>query len=98
MPCVAKGVVAKPKTCVYVLSGRTHGRERYYVGLTSDFAERLTTHNLGASPHTARTAGWEPHVVIQFPDEKTAARFERYLKSGSGRAFARRHFEAESDT
>ena len=98
MPCVATGVVAKPKTCVYVLSGRAQGRKHYYVGLTSDFAERLTTHNLGASPHTARTAGWEPHVVIHFSNERTAVRFERYLKSGSGRAFARRHFEAESDT
>jgi hypothetical protein len=30
---------------------------------------------------------------MQFPDEARAIRFERYLKSGSGRAFARRHFE-----
>jgi hypothetical protein len=31
-------------------------------------------------------------VSIEFPDESAAARFERYLKSGSGRAFATRHF------
>jgi len=31
--------------------------------------------------------------VIEFPDEARAIRFERYLKSGSGRAFANRHFE-----
>ena len=33
------------------------------------------------------------YVVIEFPDEARAVRFERYLKSGSGRAFAKRHFE-----
>jgi putative endonuclease len=33
------------------------------------------------------------HVVIAFSDEARAIRFERYLKSGSGRAFAKRHFE-----
>jgi hypothetical protein len=34
-------------------------------------------------------------VCIEFVDERDAARFERYLKSASGRAFARRHFAAE---
>jgi hypothetical protein len=29
---------------------------------------------------------------LEFPDESRAARFEKYLKSGSGRAFAKRHF------
>jgi len=29
---------------------------------------------------------------MEFADGSTAARFERYLKSGSGRAFAKRHF------
>jgi hypothetical protein len=32
--------------------------------------------------------------VIEFPDEERAIRFERYLKSGSGREFAKRHFDA----
>jgi hypothetical protein len=31
-------------------------------------------------------------VSIEFPEERAALRFERYLKSGSGRAFATRHF------
>jgi hypothetical protein len=29
---------------------------------------------------------------IEFPDESHAARFEWYQKTGSGRAFAKRHF------
>jgi hypothetical protein len=33
-------------------------------------------------------------VSIEFPTEKEVLRFERYLKSGSGRAFAKRHFAA----
>jgi hypothetical protein len=32
------------------------------------------------------------HVTIELPDDQRAADFERYLKSGSGRAFAKRHF------
>jgi hypothetical protein len=31
-------------------------------------------------------------VSLEFPDERAAARFENYLKSGSGRGFAKRHF------
>jgi hypothetical protein len=31
-------------------------------------------------------------VSVEFPSEQQAGRFERYLKSGSGRAFAKRHF------
>ena len=62
------------------------------VGLSSDVAARLVHHNAGRCPHTARRRPWELHVVIEFRDEPTAIRFERYLKSGSGRAFAKRHF------
>jgi hypothetical protein len=43
--------------------------------------------------HTAPRRPWHRHVIIEFPDEARAIRFERYLKSGSGRAFAKRHFE-----
>jgi hypothetical protein len=34
-------------------------------------------------------------VSLEFPNERTATRFEKYLKSGSGRAFAKRHFDPE---
>jgi hypothetical protein len=30
--------------------------------------------------------------VLEFPTEHQAVRFEKYLKTGSGRAFAARHF------
>jgi hypothetical protein len=31
-------------------------------------------------------------VAIKFEDDQKALAFEKYLKSGSGRAFANRHF------
>jgi putative endonuclease len=77
---------------VYVLKN-ADSVPRYYVGSTSDVQQRIETHNAGGCPHTARYRPWKRHVVIEFPDQGRAARFERYLKSGSGRAFAKRHFD-----
>jgi predicted GIY-YIG superfamily endonuclease len=66
---------------------------RFYIGLTSNVERRLAWHNDGHSPHTAKHRPWRSHVVIEFSDESHAVRFEEYLKSGSGRAFAKRHFD-----
>jgi predicted GIY-YIG superfamily endonuclease len=62
-----------------------------YIGLTSDLDERLRAHNDGKSTHTAKYRPWELVTYLGFEDEQRAAEFERYLKSGSGRAFAKRH-------
>ena len=64
---------------------------RYYTGLTSDVARRFAEHNAGSCIHTAKYRPWSVDLVIQFPDESRAVGFERYLKSGSGVAFATRH-------
>ncbi|HXI32334.1 MAG TPA: GIY-YIG nuclease family protein [Vicinamibacterales bacterium] len=80
------------KRFVYVLKNRDE-RPRYYTGVTADVAARLDTHNSGGCPHTSGHRPWDAHVVIEFVDEAHALRFERYLKSGSGRAFAKRHFD-----
>jgi len=77
---------------VYVLKN-PDATPHFYSGLTSDPRRRLDDHNAGRCPHTVRHRPWQLHVVIEFPDEPRAIRFERYLKSGSGRAFAKRHFE-----
>ena len=69
---------------------------RFYVGLTADVNERLEDHNAGRCPHTAKYRPWQRHIVFEFAEEPRAIRFERYLKSGSGRAFAKRHFEIKS--
>jgi putative endonuclease len=66
--------------------------DRHYVGLTEDPDRRLEWHNHGPSGHTVRNRPWSFVVVLEFPNERQAVRFERYLKSGSGRAFASRRF------
>jgi predicted GIY-YIG superfamily endonuclease len=53
---------------------------------------RLEWHNEGPCGYTTAHRPWRLIVQIEFCDEPTARRFERYLKSGSGRAFAKRHF------
>ena len=79
------------KRFVYVLKNGDPAPQ-FYVGLTSDVG-RVSAHNNGRCPHTAMRRPWKLHVAIQFENEETALRFEHYLKSGSGRAFAKRHFE-----
>ncbi len=64
----------------------------YYVGSTSDPVARLEAHNAGRSPHTSKFTPWEQVMAIEFSDTRKANTFERYLKPGSGRAFANRHF------
>jgi predicted GIY-YIG superfamily endonuclease len=80
------------KHIVYVLRSLSEPT-RPYIGLTHDVDARLAAHNAGRCAHTARYRPWELVAAIILADEPTALRFERYLKSGSGRAFAKRHFE-----
>jgi putative endonuclease len=65
---------------------------KHYVGVASDPDERLDWHNGGPCGHTVSHRPWSIAVSIEFAIEKEALRFEKYLKSGSGRAFAKRHF------
>jgi len=81
----------EPKRFVYILRSDVDP-DRHYVGLTSDVARRLHWHNAGPSGMTVHHRPWTLVVSAQFIDATTAARFERYLKTGSGRAFAKRHF------
>jgi len=82
------------KRFVYVLRSDVDP-ERHYVGITSDVDTRLDWHNGGPCGHTVAHRPWSVVVSIEFPTEAGAIRFERYLKSGSGRAFAKRHFARE---
>jgi putative endonuclease len=83
--------MAEPKRFVYILKSVAEPAQ-YYVGVTSNVAARLAAHNTGLSPHTADDRPWKTLVVIEFAGEAPALRFEKYLKTGSGREFARRHF------
>jgi predicted GIY-YIG superfamily endonuclease len=54
--------------------------------------DRLHRHNASDIPSTARYRPWQLRAVFWFADKDKAVAFERYLKTGSGRAFAKRHF------
>jgi predicted GIY-YIG superfamily endonuclease len=82
--------VANSKCTVYVLK-TGQAPVRYYTGVTSDVRARLAAHNAGRCPHSADARPWQLDVVIEFADERRALKFEQYLKSGSGCAFAKRH-------
>ncbi|HEV2064147.1 MAG TPA: GIY-YIG nuclease family protein [Thermoanaerobaculia bacterium] len=75
---------------VYILRSGSRQR-RTYVGMTGDFERRLREHKSDSSPYTSGGGPWSPVVVLKFEDDCRAECFEEYLKSGSGRAFARRH-------
>ena len=49
-------------------------------------------HNKGDVPHTSKFRPWKVETYIAFESEEKAVDFEHYLKSGSGHAFAKRHF------
>ena len=65
--------------------------DRIYIGFSSvDMALRLERHNAGSTPATKRYRPWELAWYGTFMDKQKALDFERYLKSGAGRAFLRK--------
>jgi putative endonuclease len=74
---------------VYLSQSLSDAAERY-VGLSHDLKQRLREHNAGKSGHTAKHKPWRLVTYVAFSDKAKAAAFERYLKSGSGHAFARK--------
>src|SRR3954464_15792981 len=59
--------------------------EQEYTGATANLKRRITHHNTGKSPHTAKFKPWELLWYCAFPDKYKALDFEKYLKSHSGR-------------
>ena len=76
---------------VYVLRSVNTPLQRY-IGRSASPRQRLEEHNAGKSPHTAKLRPWTCETLIGFATEQKAIDFEKYLKSGSGFSFARRHF------
>jgi putative endonuclease len=64
----------------------------HYVGFTADVRARLACHNAGQNSFTAPNRPWSLAGYFAFPNERKALDFEKYLKSGCGRTFAKRHF------
>ena len=61
-----------------------------YVGMTADLKQRLRAHNQGKSSHTTKFGPWKLISYVALSNRAKAEAFERYLKSGSGHAFARK--------
>ncbi|MBR0745158.1 GIY-YIG nuclease family protein [Bradyrhizobium japonicum] len=76
---------------VYLLESDAFGGQRY-IGLTANLKKRLGDHNAGKSPHTSKYMPWKLVTYVAFSDIEKARAFERYLKSGSGHAFAKKRF------
>ena len=64
----------------------------YYVGCTNDLKDRIYRHTNGHVPATKERRPIELKNYIAFNDKYKAFEFEKYLKSGSGRAFIKKHF------
>ena len=73
---------------VYILQSLVEGGH-FYSGITDDLDARLQKHNSGAVTHTSKFRPWRVKTYVAFTDDDRAVRFEKYLKSGSGRAFAK---------
>ncbi len=74
---------------VYVIRS-VDSPDQEYTGATADLKQRLADHNSGKSKHTAKFAPWELRCYVALPNKHRALEFERYLKSHSGRAFAKK--------
>ena len=62
--------------------------DQHYVGITDDIDKRIQHHNNGGSQHTRKYKPWSLVTYVAFTDSAKAFAFEKYLKTGSGRAFA----------
>ena len=75
----------------YILRSLSHP-DQSYIGSTADLKSRLIKHNSGEVPHTSKFKPWKIEAYFAFETNEKAVAFEAYLKTGSGHAFAKRHF------
>ena len=73
----------------YILQSESNPAH-FYTGFTENLDARLAHHNSGGDPHTSKYLPWRIKTSIAFTARDQALAFERYLKSASGRAFAKK--------
>jgi len=66
--------------------------DRYYTGCTTDLKRRYVEYNKGESIHTKKYMPWKLVDYLAFSDGNKADKFEAYLKTASGRSFAKKYF------
>ena len=60
-----------------------------YIGYTTNLEERMERHNAGRAYIRTRHA-WQLVTYLAFSSESQAISFEKYIKVGSGHAFAQK--------
>jgi len=66
-------------------------KDGYYVGCTDNLKNRLERHKKRYIPATANRLPIKLDFYFAISGKYKAFEFEKYLKSGSGRAFLRKH-------
>ena len=78
-----------PMYYVYILKCKD---DKTYLGCCDDLKERIGRHEKGNVPATKDRLPVKLITYFAFSNKYNAFNFEKYLKSGSGRAFMKRHF------
>ncbi|NOY35834.1 MAG: GIY-YIG nuclease family protein [bacterium] len=66
-------------------------KDGYYIGCTDNLKDRLKRHQNGHIPATKSRLPVELDFYFAIKNNYKAFEFEKYLKSGSGRAFTKKH-------
>lgn len=74
---------------VYLIRSINNPQQRY-VGYTVDIVQRLKQHNSGEVNSTFHDKPWQLVTCIAFSSASKAIAFEKYIKIGSGHAFAKK--------
>ena len=74
---------------VYILKSLKD--QSYYKGCTDDLRQRVKKHNSKGVKYSSTKAPFELEWYCAFKNKKKAFAFEKYIKSGSGFAFAKKH-------
>ena len=67
-------------------------KDGFYVGCTNDLKDRISRHQKGQVDATKDRLPVKLDFYVALDNEYKDFNFEKYLKSGSGRAFIKRHF------
>ncbi|MFH0804217.1 MAG: GIY-YIG nuclease family protein [Candidatus Zambryskibacteria bacterium] len=67
-------------------------KDGFYLGCTNDLKGRIKRHKSGQVSATKERLPVELDFYIALENEYKAFNFEKYLKSGSGRSFIKKHF------
>lgn len=66
--------------------------KKLYTGCTENLNERIERHSKGQVPATVNRLPIQLIAYIVFKNKYKAFEFEKYLKTGSGRAFIHKHY------